>query len=307
MIDFAIVGQPKSGTTALATFLGQHPQICMSIPKEPHYFATDLIEESDAFYGSRKYFDSRTEQDYAGFFAHCRPDQLRGEASTQYLLSKKAAANIRAVNPHARIFVMLREPVAFMHSLHQEHLNQTLEDEVDFARALEKEPLRKAGQSLPARVRCPSYLFYRERADYSTQLARYFEAFPREHVLVMTMEEFRSDNERHYRNALDLLGVDSQYVPEFGLVNVSRAPRSGWLNHALNTPALKHALSRALGPHRYVSMRDRVAGVVLKKQTRPELSPLLERELRDELAPEVDRVSELLGRDLRPVWGYPTD
>ena len=49
MIDFAIVGEPKSGTTALAEFLSSHPEICMSVPKEPAYFATDLIAESDRF------------------------------------------------------------------------------------------------------------------------------------------------------------------------------------------------------------------------------------------------------------------
>jgi len=307
MIDFAIVGQPKSGTTALAQFLGRHPRICMSIPKEPHYFATDLIEESDAFYGSRKYFQSRTEQDYAAFFAHCGPGQLRGDASTQYLLSKVAASNIRAVNPDAKIIVMLREPVSFMHSLHTEHLNQTLEDEPDFARALEKEPLRKAGEFIPARVRCPSYLFYRERARYSSQLARYYAVFPRENLLVMTMEEFRQDNERHYRYAIDLLGVDPQYVPSFGVVNASKAPRSRRLNHVLNTPALKRVLFEALGPRRYTAVRDRVAGLVTKEQPRAQLSPVLERALRDEFGTEVERVSELVGRDLRPVWGYSNE
>jgi Sulfotransferase family len=305
MIDFAIVGQPKSGTTALAEFLARHPQICMSFPKEPVYFATDLMEESDAFYGSRRYFEFRTEQDYEALFEHCRRGQLRGEASTPYLLSKVAASNIGTVNPDAKIIVMLREPVSFMHSLHMEYLNETLEDETDFARALEKEALRKAGRCIPARVRCPSYLFYRERARYSGQLARYYAVFPRENILVMTMEEFRGDNERHYRNALGLLGVDPHYVPAFGVVHASRAPRSRRLNQLLNTPAFKRVLFKALGPRRYTTLQKRVAGVVMKEEPRPELAPALERELRDEFGAEVDRVSELVGRDLRPVWGYP--
>lgn len=307
MIDFAIVGQPKSGTSALAEFLGRHPQICMSVPKEPVYFATDLLQESDAFYGSRKYFEFRTEQDYAGVFAHCRPGQLRGDASTPYLLSKVAASNIRAVNPDVKIMIMLREPVSFMHSLHMEYLNETIEDEVDFARALEKESRRKAGESLPARVRCPSYLFYRDRARYSSQLARYYDAFPRENILALTMEEFRQDNARHYRQVLEFLGVDPEYAPFFGEVHPSRAPRSRWLNHVLNTPAVKRVLFKALGPRRYTSLKRGVAGVVLKEQPRAELSPVFERELRAEFGTEVRRVSELVGRDLRPVWDYPDE
>jgi hypothetical protein len=304
MIDFAIVGQPKSGTTALAWFLGQHPQICMSSPKEPVYFAKDLIQESDAFYGLPKYFEFRTEEDYAAAFAHCRPGQLRGDASTPYLLSRVAASNIRAANPEAKIIIMLRDPVSFMHSLHMEYVNETIEDEPDFARALEKEPLRKAGDCIPGRVRCPSYLFYRERARYSSQLERYLALFPRPNVLVLTMEEYREDNERHYRSALDLLGVDLEYVPSFGVVHASRAPRSRRLNQVLNTPALKRVLAKALGPRRYTALRDGVARLVLKEGPRPELPPALERELRDEFRAEVGRVSELVGRDLRAVWSY---
>jgi hypothetical protein len=304
MVDFAIVGQPKSGTTALAEFLAQHPQICISVPKEPAYFATDLMEESDRFHGSRKYFEFRSEEDYAAVFAHCRPRQLRGDASTSYLHSKVAAANLLASSPDARIIIMLREPVSFMNSLHMQFLNDTTEDEPDFARALEKEPLRKAGECIPVRVRCPSFLFYRDRAAYFNQLERYYAVFPRENVIAMTMEEFRQDNEGRYRQVLEFLGVDPHYVPSFAAVHTSKAPRSRRLNQVLNHPGLKAMLFRALGPRRYNAVGKAVAGLVLKEQPRAGLSPLLEQKLRAELHEEVDQVSELIGRDLRAVWGY---
>jgi hypothetical protein len=72
----------------------------------------------------------------------------------------------------------------------------------------------------------------------------------------------------------------------------------------LNTPALKRALFKVLGPVRYTTVKRGVAGLVLKEQPRAELPPALERALRDEFGPEIDRVSRLLGRDLRPIWGY---
>src|ERR687891_440541 len=116
MIDFAIVGQAKSGTTALAEYLGEHPRICMSVPKEPAYFATDLRQESDSFHGSRKYFEFRTEEDYAAAFAHGGAGELLGAASNASLFSKVAPPNLKAVNPELRVLIMLREPVSFMHS-----------------------------------------------------------------------------------------------------------------------------------------------------------------------------------------------
>ncbi|MDX6367309.1 MAG: hypothetical protein QOK30_2385, partial [Nocardioidaceae bacterium] len=35
--DFLIVGAPKAGTTALHAALMQHPQLRLSVPKEPKY------------------------------------------------------------------------------------------------------------------------------------------------------------------------------------------------------------------------------------------------------------------------------
>ena len=40
--DFFIVGAFKAGTTALYEYLRAHPQIFMSVPKEPMYFGQDL-------------------------------------------------------------------------------------------------------------------------------------------------------------------------------------------------------------------------------------------------------------------------
>jgi hypothetical protein len=304
MIDFAIVGQPKSGTSALAEFLGSHPEICICVPKEPAYFATDLMRESDAFHGARRYFEFRTEADYAALFAHCRPGHLRGDASTAYLYSNAAAGNLHVANPDLKVVVMLRDPVPFMQSLHRQYLNDTTEDEPDFERALEKEPLRRRGESIPPRVRGPSYLFYRERARYSSQLERYYALFPRANILTLTMEEFGQDNEREYRRVLAFLGVDPSHVPAFHRVNVRQAPRSRALNHILNNPVFKGLLFRTLGPRRYTAVRKGVAGLLMKEQAPTQLSPLLEQELRDEFRPEVERVSKIVGRDLGAVWGY---
>lgn len=45
-----MVGHPRTGTSALHNVLNQHPDIFMSIPKEPIYFAKDLHAESDLFH-----------------------------------------------------------------------------------------------------------------------------------------------------------------------------------------------------------------------------------------------------------------
>lgn len=157
-VDFFIVGFMKSGTTALASFLSQHPDICISVPKEPGYFATDFMEESDNFHGKKVYFKVRTHQQYSDIYKHSEPSQKSGEASTAYIYSKVAAENIKKYNPRAKIIIMIRNPIDFLHALHMQYLNETVEDEKDFVKALQLEDKRKNGENIPSRVRVPSYL-----------------------------------------------------------------------------------------------------------------------------------------------------
>jgi hypothetical protein len=80
--DFFIVGAPKCGTTALCSYLREHPDIFMPLWKEPHYFGTDLRRSQPV--------DLET---YLSYFAEAG-EQLRvGEASTSYLYSKTCGGN----------------------------------------------------------------------------------------------------------------------------------------------------------------------------------------------------------------------
>ena len=56
---FFIIGPPKSGTTALYSYLKEHPQVFMpAYDKEPHYFAKDLHAHSTA----ARYMDWKTDR-----------------------------------------------------------------------------------------------------------------------------------------------------------------------------------------------------------------------------------------------------
>src|ERR1035441_5731249 len=95
--DFFIVGQPKTGTSALHAMLRHHPQIYMPDFKEPNYFARELASEPSP--------DDlpTTLGDYLSLFAAAEPDQLTGEASVLYLWSRTAAREIARLRPDARI------------------------------------------------------------------------------------------------------------------------------------------------------------------------------------------------------------
>ena len=302
-VDFFIVGEPKSGTTALAAFLGEHPGVFMATPKEPDYFATDLREESDAFHGRPVYFRIRTERAYHDLFRPAEADQLLGEASTCYLYSKVAAQRIRAYNPDAKIIVMLRNPVEFLPSLHMQFVNETTETEPDFAAALGKEPDRRAGRDIPRHVRTPSYLHYSERIRYADHLRRFCDAFGPEQILVLVTEDFQRDNAATYRRVLAFLGVPGDHAPDFRAVHGSRSPRFPQLNMMLNEPVLKAGVQRALGPRTYTRLQMQVSKVLFRDEPRAPVPVEVAGELLRMGRAEAERVGQLLDRDLVQRWG----
>jgi hypothetical protein len=306
-VQIFIIGEPKSGTTALAQFLGEHPDIGIATPKEPHFFATDLRYESDVFHGPKNHhFAIRTREQYEQCFAPVAGKSWWADGSTHYLLSTAAAANIKRYNPEARIIAMFRNPADFLHSLHMQYINNGSEDEPDFEQALKLETLRKSGRSLPLGVRTPSHLFYSERARYAEQLQRFLDQFPAKQIKIIIMEEFNCDNQGTYEDVLQFLDIPAAItLPEFTVVHGSKTPRFKRLHKALNHPALKYSVLKIVGPNRYDAVKDSVARVALKKQNRQAMPPALRAQLMKQFEPEVRKLAAMINRpDLPAIWGY---
>ncbi len=197
---FFIVGQSKSGTTALYEMLKRHPQLFLPDFKEPSYFAADLRPRV-----KQRVPEPETLEEYLPLFAPALPTQIPGEASSLYLYSHEAAGAIARVAPDARIIAILREPASFLHSLHLQLVQNRLEDHKDLAQALALEGERREGRAIPASCYRPQALFYSERVRYLEQLRRYHAVFPPEQVLVLIYDDFRSRQLRH--------GADGAAVP----------------------------------------------------------------------------------------------
>ena len=296
--DFFIVGAPRSGTTFMFEYLGQHPQVFAPERKEPQHFATDL--------DSGSYLDSltfvRDTDEYLKLFAGARSDQLTGEGSTWYLYSKDAAANIKRANPDARIIAMLRHPVEMLYSLHGRRFYAGSEDLPDFADALAAEADRRAGQRVPPRARNVKALFYRDVGRYGEQLERYFNTFGRDRVHVVIFDDFTTDPAASYRGVLEFLGLDDSFAPEFTVVNAGAARRSPGLQRALLAPPVVR-FARAVIP---VSLRPRVGRawdrLTTRRERRPPLDPAVASVLRRDLLPDIEHLGRLLDRDLTQVW-----
>ena len=93
--DFFIVGAPKCGTTAMAAYLGQHPEIGMCPRKESHVFATDLAERMSM----RRKDAPMSKERFLELLSDLQEERVRGEASVWHLYSTAAPAEIMALKP----------------------------------------------------------------------------------------------------------------------------------------------------------------------------------------------------------------
>ncbi len=307
--DFFIVGQAKSGTTALYAMLRTHPQIYMPDVKEPRFLASDL---RDRFHIPATSTVPDTLEEYLALFAPAGAQQLAGEASPTYLTSRTAARAIAELQPAARIIAILRDPASFVHSLHAQFVQAHVETERDLRKALALEQDRRQGKRVPRGSHRPNVLLYSEHVRYVEQLRRYRALFAPEQLLVLIYDDFQRDNEATVRRIWRFLGVDENVSLDPRQANPSIRVRAQPLHrfvHALAAgsgpiPHAAQASVRALAPRgmsrsRAVAIRDRLFFAAPRP---PDDTLMLE--LRRRFKPEVVALSEDLGRDLVTLWGY---
>lgn len=305
---FFIVGQMKSGTTALYEMLDQHPGVFMSTPKEPQYFAKDLRAR---FRPAGRGPLPDTLDEYLHLFAEANPDQLCGEASAIYLLSAVAAEGIAELDPSARIIAVVREPAALIRSLHMQTIQDHNEVEKDLRKALDLEPLRREGKRIPKSAYRPQELFYSEHVRYVDQLQRFHSAFPPDQVMVVVYDDFRADNEGTVRKVLRFLGLPEDFEVEPTEANPTVMVRSQGaqrLLHSVSTGGngATRALKRAIKKATPARLRRRALRFAYDSTHAgpPREDKELMAELRRRYRPEVERLSEYLDRDLVALWGH---
>lgn len=288
MPNFLIIGAAKCGTTSLYKYLKTHPQIFMSTPKEPKFFAYEGENPRPDFFLGQTPISSL--ESYLRLFESGRNHKAIGEASTVYLYSAKAPHRIRHHIPNARLVAILRDPVerAFSHYLFFSQAGR--ESSATFQEALQAESDR-------IRRNIYSGWFYRDRGYYYAQLKRYFDLFPREQLRIHLYQDFCADRKGVVRDVLRFLEVDESLLPDIGEKhNVIAVPRSRIINAALNRQTRLRPLVRACLP---AQGRKRLLNWLNRLNSkRPQLAPEIRAELIEGYRDDILKLQDLIGRDL---------
>lgn len=295
--NFFIVGAAKSGTTSLYEYLRQFPEVFLPDVKEPVYFGSDL--DFDKRLCARKTIHNLEE--YLKLYANAGKYPLRGDATVWYLYSKTAAREIQEFDSQAKIVILLRNPVDVMPALHSEFLWDCNEDIPDFAEAIKAQDARRRGERLGPTTHFPQGLLYEEVVSFADQVERYFQVFGKENVHVVVLDDVIQATADTYRSVADYLGLDPNFQPELGHYNARKPTQLRRINQFFAArPGLRRLLfSNILSQtaKRYaIEVATRLLGP--KNGAKKKIDPELRRELQSRLRSDVERLGELLDRDL---------
>ncbi len=304
--DFFLIGAPRCGTTAMSHYLGHHPKICFSRPKEPHFFSLLCKRYPEL---DERYYLERC-------FAHYDPNrhQAIGEGSVSYLYDPQAIARILSLNPNARFIVMVRNPVDLVYSYHARLVALLDEDEEDFATAWRLQEQRRRGECIPKTCRDPALLQYAEIGRLGKHLARLFEQAGCERCLVLVFDDWVANPLASYLKVLKFLGLKYDGRTSFPPKAGNQYPHFKWLQRWLKRPpkqaesflaTLERQRTRKRPKrHPLKRLRKWLLKQNLVHRPRPPLPPALREELLATFRDDIERLGCLLSRDLRG-WTTP--
>lgn len=289
-LDFIVVGAPRSGTTAIASYLAEHPDIVVSAPKETHFFDAHYADGVDSI---------------AAYFAHRDNERIAGEATPAYLVSPWVPERIAATVPDVKLIATLREPAsrAFSHwwLLYSRGIEDlSFEDAIasNLDRIENGPQIDEAGwqEHIAMRTRgvAQKYRMYVDHGFYAAGIRRYHEFFDPAAMQVVFTHQLAVDTPGVVADLLRFVGADDQVE----LADPERVNEAlGSSGRTVMQAARRTGLSR-LGPLLPDSLKQKVKQRLSKMGDKEQLSEGMRARLRTLYRPSVEELEDLLSVDL---------
>jgi hypothetical protein len=294
--NFVVAGAARSGTTALIEGLRLHPDVFVTRPKEPHYFALHDQEIDFRGPGDEDWVNKVAVNDrdrYLSLYDSDRDYRARGEGSVSTLYyADRAVPEIVRMNPDMRVVVLLREPVERAFSSYTYLRLRGMEPESDFRVALADERRRRAAN-------WHHLWHYTAMSHYADDLQTLVDGLGREQVGVWFYDDLQADYQRVLAEVAAFLDLPPfPQPPTLPKVNASGTARLDAAQRAIRWATRNQAVRATV--KRVVPFRSRerirsslIRTDVIPPETAAELEPLFVDDLR--------RVTTLVDRS-SPPW-----
>ncbi len=236
--DYLIIGTKRGGSTSLARWILEHPEVSPLYPeretrKGTYYFDVNYERGSD-WYASHFPLAASLKAS----------SQIVGEAAPYYLHHPLAPIRARAHAPTAKVIALLRNPVDRAFGHWGERTRNRVEW-LSFSAALDAEAERIAGEEERI-ITEPGYVSfahqhysYVDQGRYERGLARWIHHWPAHQLLILRSEDMYEEPARIYRQVTDFLEIEPFSLDEFEAWN-KRADSS---QPAAQRPRLVEALT----------------------------------------------------------------
>lgn len=293
--DVFLVGAPKCGTTTIATYLTRYNTVFFPPSREATCHGSDLT------YLRGPHTEGFDRADYLSRFSNVQPNQIIGASPVWSLYSANAMVEIKADVPEARIVISLREPVSFLKAFHAQMVYSANETEPSLWDALKAEEARRWGENLPPGLTILQSVYYSELPLFSSQVQRAFDVFGRDRVKVFLLDDIALRPREVEKALCAFIGLTHDPALSIYNANPRRTTRSALLNRLIRRPPSALSALAKLAPsglRRGTKQRLKRANTVYVDKSATSSFDPRETALRARYADEVDRLSELLDRDL---------
>ena len=272
--DFIAVGPPRTATTWLHEVLGG--RACLPANRKETDFFTRFYEKGIDW--------------YADYFRHCGPRVPVGELSPMYFASEVARERIAKHLPEAKIICSFRDPVDRAYS------NYRLLRRQAFTKASFEEAATRRGDLM-------------ESSRYGTHLAQWMQTFGRERVLVLIYDDLEADPQAFLDLVCDFIGI-SRFPVSDSRVGTERVhtvstqppnPRMAKIARDIVAWFATRRFHRAADVIRHTRL---ITYMLEGGDPFPSPTPEVDARLRQYYRPEVEKLEQLIGRDLS-AWKRP--
>ena len=300
-------GTTKAATTSLFSYLDDHPSICAASYKETRFFL-----DSDYPLPSKFRFKGDVEE-YNQLFTDCDENQIRLEATPDYLYCSSALERIAAFLPNAKLVFSLREPISRLVSWYRfaiqiGRLPKSLNFD-DYAENLlsDTEQRDLIRDAYPSDV--PQYMQALQQGCYSGYLKRYYHIIGEHRIYTLFFEDLAENPLNVLIDICKFAGIESDFYKDytFKVTNRTETMRNSGLHNRYRTlryKVRKWTHNKPIIHEPLRAMRKAIEPLYLRLNTRSEDAVSISDKTRSQLIAyfraDVDDLSKLIGK--KPPW-----